>query len=217
MMKTSIIFDLDGTLLDTSPGIWESIEYATKELGYPRLTQEQLRSFIGPRLQDSFVRCCGCTEAQAEELTKVYRRRYSGGALLNAVPYEGIFAVCEALRQRGVKLYVATSKPEPFARQILEHFGFAPYFAAIHGADMAGKVTKTDVIRLCVGDTDPGACVMVGDTAHDARGAQAAEVPFLAALYGFGDRAETLQYPHIGAVEAASEIVPIILGEREVR
>ena len=210
-----VIFDLDGTLLDTSPGILESVQYATETLGYPELLTEQLLSFIGPPLPDSFIRCYGCDRAEAEHLTAVYREHYREGALLNATPYEGIYALCQELKKHGTRLSVATSKPQFFAQQILTSFGFDRYLDEIHGADFEGKLSKTDLIRLCVGEDAPAECLMVGDTEHDAKGAQAAGVPFLAVSYGFGDLHKMVRYPHIGISDTPLGVLKV-LHEREV-
>ncbi len=209
------IFDLDGTLLDTSPGILESVRYAAEKLGYPPLPQEQLLTFIGPPLKDSFMRCWGCDEEEAERLTAAYREHYRGGALLYAEPYEGIAGVLGALRQAGMQLAVATNKPQAFSERILRHFELDRCFHVIHGADFEGHLTKADLIRLCAADlgTAPGDCVMVGDTAHDARGAEEAGVPFLAVTYGFGfRRGEGVSFPYIGIADTPSELREFLNG-----
>lgn len=207
------IFDLDSTLLDTSPGIMDSVCYAADKLGYPQLPKETLRSFIGPPLQGSFMRYYGCDKEAAEELTAAYRENYRAGALLHATPYDGIFTLLETLRNEGLLTMVATSKPQPFAEQILRHFGFA--FDAIHGVDFAGKFGKADMIRLCVEDTGaaPSGCVMIGDTEYDARGAQEAGVPFIGVSYGFGDPAEMAKYPSIGIVGTPMDVLKILARE----
>lgn len=207
-----VIFDLDGTLLDTSPGILESVRYAIEKLGYPPLPTHTLLTFIGPPLRDSFVRCCHCGTEEAGALTESYRECYRAGALLNAKPYDGIFETCRSLREMGVKTAVATSKPQVFADRILRHFELARFFDFIHGADLDGKLKKSDIIKLCVKDSGalPAECVMVGDTEHDARGAEEAGVKFLAVSYGFGTLETMLQYPNIGVAKTAAEIVQII-------
>ena len=211
-----MIFDLDGTLLDTSAGIVESVRHAVARLGFPALSQKQFLSFIGPPLQDSFRRCCGCTEAEAEALTEEFRVYYSAGAVLNAVPYDGIEALCEALRARGVPLAVATAKPQAFSGPLLRHFGLDRFFAVIRGPALEGGLRKPDLIRLCVEDlgADAEKCVMVGDTEHDAAGAQLAGVPFLAVRYGFGDAEKMLRCPHVGVADTPGDILRI-LTERE--
>ena len=207
-----VIFDLDGTLLDTSPGIMESVRYAAEKLGYPPLTEEQLLSFIGPPLKDSFVRCYDCGMPQAEELTAAYREHYREGALLNAKPYDGMETLLEALKQRGLCAAVATGKPQAFSERILRHFGLERFFRVIHGSDMEGKLKKSDLIRLCAEDTGipRDQCVMVGDSEHDARGAREAGVPFIGVSYGFGNRDEMLRCPHIGFADKPMDVLRIL-------
>lgn len=207
-----VIFDLDGTLLDTSVGIWESIEYAVKKMGYPLLTQEQLRSFIGPPLTDSFMRCYGCDRVEGERLTAAYREHYRGEALLHAEPYAGVFTLCERLRGDGFRLAVATSKPQIFAERILTHFGFGKYLDEIHGADLAGWLSKADLIRLCAGEDRLN--FMVGDTEHDARGAWEARVPFIGVRYGFGNIGDMAELPAVGMASTPAEVYQIIQRER---
>ena len=202
-----VIFDLDGTLLDTSPGILESVEYAAKKLGYPQLSREQLLTFIGPPIHSSFIRWYGCDRQQAEALVAAYRENYRSGALLHAVPYEGIFELLEALKREGAKRMVATSKPQPFSEQILAHFGFA--FDAVHGVDFDGRLGKADMIRLCMAESG-AECVMVGDTEHDARGAAEAGVPFIGVRYGFGDSAEMAKYPMAGPAGSPADVLRIL-------
>ena len=202
------IFDLDGTLLDTSPGIVESVCFAAEKLGWPELPTDRLLSFIGPPLKDSFLRCYGCGEAEAERLTAAYREHYREGALLNARPYDDIFTLCEKLREAGCRLAVATSKPQVFAEQILRHFGFV--FDVVHGTDLAGKLKKPELIRLCMEETGADAGFMIGDTQYDARAAQEAGVPFIGVSYGFGDPDEMMKYPCIGTADAPLQVLKII-------
>ncbi len=208
-----VIFDLDGTLLDTSPGITESVCYAAKKLGYLELSEDLLLSFIGPPLKDSFVRCYDCGEKQAEALVAAYREHYREGALLNAKPYDGIKELLAALEGRGIFSAVATSKPQGFSEQILRHFGLDRFFRVIHGADLEGKLKKSDLIRLCAADVGAACsqCIMVGDTEHDARGAKEAGVPFVGVSYGFGNQAEMQRYPYIGIVEKPLDILRILV------
>lgn len=205
-----VVFDLDGTLVDTSPGIFESIKYAAKKLNYPKLSREQLLSFIGPSLKASFTRCYGCNDSDADRLTNIYRAHYREGSLLNARPYDGIIEMCEELVNAGIQLKVATSKPQEFAEQILRHFGFERYFSVICGADMQGKLSKADLIRLCVKEFDLSECVMVGDTEHDAKGAAEAGISFIGVSYGFGNLKEMLYYSHIGIAGNPLDVLQII-------
>lgn len=210
MQEKLILFDLDGTLVDTSQGIMECIQYAAEKLGYPELNEKQLRDFIGPPLKDSFMRCYGCDEEEAKRLMTMYRMHYREGALFHAKPYDGIIDLCKQLKNDGMTIGVATSKPQEFAEQILHRFGFDPYLDMIHGADMEGRLKKSDLIRLCMKDAGSQGGIMIGDTEHDAKGAQEAGAQFVAVTYGFGNREEMLSYPRIGVAKTTLEILEII-------
>jgi len=212
VLKKNVIFDLDGTLLDTSPGILESVLYSARRFGYPELSPGLLAGIIGPPLRESLIRCFGCGEKELEELVAVYRHYYSEKALFHAIPYEGVLDLCRCLSQTGdTILTVATNKPQALSERILKHFGFDQYISFIHGADLQGKLTKADLIRKCIYDSASDFQVMVGDTGHDAKGAMEAGVPFLAVTYGFGNQAEMLKYPHIGVAASPAEILQFVL------
>ena len=217
MTTKLVLFDLDGTLLDTSEGIVESVRWAAERLGWPALSQSQLLSFIGPPLTVSFRRCYGCDAEQAAALTAAYREHYREGAMFRARPYDGIVSVCETLLQRGCATAVATSKPEVFAKQVLQKFDMDRLFTVIHGADMGGSLSKADVIRLCLEELGaaPSECLMVGDTQHDAAGAQELGVPFLGVTYGFGNLSEMHTAPHVALVNAPLEILDVVFGKGE--
>ena len=210
-----VIFDLDGTLLDTSPGITECVRYAGEKLGYPSLSEEQLLSFIGPPLQDSFMRTYGCDRSQAEALTAAYREHYRKGAILKAKPYDGMETLLAALGQRGLCAAVATGKPQMYAEQILRNFELDRFFRVIHGEDLEGKLKKSELIRLCAEDTGVPCeqCVMIGDTEYDARGAKDAGVPFIGVSYGCGDPAEMAKYPSSGIVGTPMDVLKILARE----
>ena len=183
-----VIFDLDGTLLDTTEGILESAAYAARELGYPELPRETMLQFIGPPIQRSFMVHYGADEAAAQKAADVFRNYYKTRALLKAAPYEGIYGLCERLKENGVRMAVATYKREDYALELLRHFHFDRYCDPMHGADNLNVLKKEDILEMCI--REMGArkeeCVLIGDTEHDALGAQKAGVPFLAVTYGFG-------------------------------
>ena len=108
------IFDLDGTLLDTTQGVIECVENTAKEIGFPRKDMSELITFIGPPLQDSFQRVYGCDKDKADEATAIFRKFYSGGLMYHAKPYDGILEQCEHLKDAGVLLAVATYKKEEY-------------------------------------------------------------------------------------------------------
>ena len=134
-MIKALIFDLDGTLLDTSEGVVECARYAASELGQPLLPREELLDFIGPPLTDSFPKHYGFDEETTREAIRLFRQHYREGAVYKAKPYEGIFTLCDALHARGTFMAVATNKLEPMAQRLLDHFGFAVIAHKILSAD----------------------------------------------------------------------------------
>ena len=189
-MKKFVVFDLDGTLLDTSDGVVESAQYAARMLGSPRLPREELLDFIGPPLTSSFPKHYGYDEAVTAEAIRIFREHYREGAIFLARPYDGIFELCRRLKESGIPMAVATNKLESMARLLLARFGFNAWCDPIYGSDPDGKLSKADLIRKCIAafGASPGEVTLIGDTVFDAEGAAAAGVHFLAVTYGFGFR-----------------------------
>ena len=215
-MIKNVIFDLDGTLLDTSEGILLSVEHTIKILGYRELTQEQKLSFIGPPVQVSLKRLYGLSDEEAQKGADIFREYYKEEALLKAEPYEGIFKLCETLKSNGVRMAVATYKREDYARKLLKAKGFDKYCDPMHGADNNNVLKKEDIILMCIDEMGSAAeeCVLIGDTDNDAKGAMEAGVPFIAVTYGFGfaDVNDTKAFPCIGVAAAPMEIADTVLG-----
>lgn len=189
-----ILFDLDGTLTDPGLGITNSVMYALRKYGMEVPPRQELYSFIGPPLKQSFMRWCGFDEAEGEQAVKYYREYYRDKGLLENEVYDGIEDMLKALREKGKRLAVATSKPEEFAIRILEHFGLAQYFEVIAGDTLDFKRnTKADVIASALerlGVTDRSGVIMVGDREHDVIGAKAQDLPCIGVLFGYGSREE---------------------------
>ena len=118
-----VVFDLDGTILDTAEGILASVEYVVEKFGLPKLEKEILPSFIGPPIQDSFSKYYGLTENMLKAATTAFRDNYSSKTLLLAKPYDGIYKLFDYLSSRGIKIAVATYKREDYALKLLHHFG----------------------------------------------------------------------------------------------
>ncbi|MCQ2481964.1 MAG: HAD hydrolase-like protein [Clostridia bacterium] len=212
----AVLFDLDGTVLDTSEGILLSIEQTIEELGLKKIAEEDRFSFIGPPIEWSFEDKCGI---EGEALTKAcasFRDKYANYNILKAVPYEGIFDLMAALKVRGVKTAIATYKKESYAIGLLEHFGFNKYYDVVHGSDPKGELKKSDIIELCLkemGIDDYSEVLMVGDSKHDAGGAAAINVDFAGVSYGFGfgpGKAERIEdYPHVIYVDKPIDILKV--------
>ncbi|MCM1103060.1 MAG: HAD hydrolase-like protein [Clostridium sp.] len=215
----AVVFDVDGTLLDTSEGVLSSVRYTIEAHGLAPLSDRELRRFIGPPIQDSFAREYGLSGSILQELATTFRDRYKGGDLFKAVPYDGIFEVFAELKQCGIPIAVATYKREDYARRIMQHFGFDRYTDIIYGADHENRLKKADIIRKCLthaGVTEPKQAVMIGDSDHDAAGAQAIGLSFLGVTYGFGFRKaeEVLRYENaVGCAAVPAELIPYLKGQ----
>ena len=214
MKKNTVIFDIDGTLLDTTEGVLEAVKYAASTFGYQELTYDTLLNFVGPPMQDSFVRYYGCSREKAQEAANVYRSYYKERSLTKAVPYEGIFELCEELQKRGVKMAAASYKREDYAVKVLEYFGFDKFMASMHGADNNNVLKKSDIINLCFTETGASReeAVYIGDTVNDAVGASGAGVDFLAVTYGFGFKTpdDITPYPFIGVADRPLDILKLL-------
>ncbi len=189
-----LFFDLDGTLTDPGLGITNAVMYSLEKYGLPIPERQELYKFIGPPLTWSYQTYYGFSEEKSIEAVKYYREHYSVTGLFENEVYPGIPELLEKLRSAGKTLCVATSKPEKFAVQILEHFGLAEYFHHICGASFDGKIgTKHEVIEYALGrcgNPDRNRVLMIGDREHDILGAKASGLLSLGVLYGYGDRAE---------------------------
>jgi phosphoglycolate phosphatase len=185
-----VLFDLDGTLSDSAPGILSSLRYAFAANGLEPLDAHTERELLGPPFYESLPPLIG-GEEKLPGVIEAYRTKYADGGMFDTVAYDGIADVLTALRGAGVRLAVATSKPEHYAVPVVEHLGLAEYFASIGGDELDGSLrTKALVIdkvlrRLGVADPKDGV-VMVGDRAHDVLGAREHGIPCVGAGWGYG-------------------------------
>ena len=184
------MFDLDGTLTDPYYGITNSIIHSMKYYPDKRVpSREELRPFIGPPLADSYMKYFGLDEKQAREAVGHYREYYADKGIYENVLYPGVREMLAALSERGIKIYMATSKPEKFALTIAEHFGIVEYFDYICGSSMDGKfVEKKDIIAKIIEKENCGKkeTLMIGDTVFDIAGAVENEITAAGVTYGFG-------------------------------
>lgn len=210
-----VIFDLDGTILDTSEGIILSIKHTIDVMGLDKLSDTALSSFIGPPIQNSFERECGLVGEKQQEAVTTFREYYKTSAMFKASPYDGIYDTFQALSERKVMTAVATYKREDYAKSLLEYFEFNRFTHNIHGGDAENKLKKNDIINLCIFDSgiaDKSRIVMVGDTCHDADGAEQACIDFIGVTFGFGfkSKADAAKCKSVGYAEKAADILKYI-------
>jgi phosphoglycolate phosphatase len=181
-----VLFDLDGTLVDSAPGIWASVRAAATDLGLARPTPDQLRAMVGPPLQDGFATVLGVPPGDVDRAVAAYRAHYVAGAMLQVSVYAGIPELLDELTTGGAVLAVATSKPEPFAVRVLEHTGLLRAFASVHGATFDGAVRHKEQVVGAALAAHPGGRhpVLVGDRAQDVQGAAAHGLPCIGAGWG---------------------------------
>ena len=193
-MYDTLLFDLDGTIVDSSRGITNCAIYALEKFGITVTDRRELYRFIGPPLVDSFRDFYGFSDESAKAAVAFYRERYREVGMYENDIYEGIPELLESLRARGKRIFLATSKPEEFAKKILEYLKLDKYFDLIAGATFdRSRDTKESVIRyaLAEGGLVPDeTVVMIGDRLHDVEGAQAVGLDSIGVLWGFGSREE---------------------------
>lgn len=193
-MYNTILFDLDGTLTDSEPGIINSIEHALKKYDIEMKNKADLRKFLGPPLKESFKQFCGFSEEKAEQAVEFYREYFREKGIFENNVYQGVVELLEALKAQNKRLIVATSKPEPFTYRILEHFDLMKYFDFVAGSNMDNtRCKKDEVIAYALnscGITDLQSVVMIGDREHDIIGANKVGIASIGVLYGYGDLQE---------------------------
>ncbi len=213
-----ILFDLDGTLIDSGPGITKSVAYALDKQNIKVEDLTELYCFVGPPLMDSFMEFYQMTETQARKAVADYREYYRPKGMYDNKVYDGIPKVLEELKEAGKTLIVTTSKPEEMAKPILEKAGLAKYFELIAGSLMDEKRTKKsevidyalETLGLC--EQDKKRIVLVGDRKYDVLGAGSLGIDCIGVLFGFGSRKELEEAGAKYIAESEEEITTILLG-----
>ena len=210
-MSNTILFDLDGTLTDSGEGIINCASLALEHFGIPVPDRETMRVFVGPPLDKTF-REFGVPADRTDEAIRVYRSRYIPIGRFENTPYPGIRELLETLRDRGHRLFIATSKPEGMSVEILEHLGLAHFFTDICGATMDGsRSTKEDVIAyLFARNKGEGKILMVGDTVYDILGAKAHGIPAIGVAWGYGNVQEMTEAGAIAIAESTDELLALL-------
>ncbi|GAA1057865.1 phosphatase [Agromyces luteolus] len=212
---SAVLFDLDGTIIDSASEIMDSLAHMFTEMGVPVPDRETLRSYVGPPLLDSLRMTAGFSDVDAWEALNVYRDHYDDH-LLHSPVFPGVEGVLQAVQAAGLPIALATSKPESMARAVLAHTGLERYFTVIAGAsDDEERSTKADVVaealrRLDGLGLDTSDAVMVGDRGYDALGAAAHEIPTILVEWGYGSPAEAADA--IAVVHSADQLRALLVG-----
>lgn len=187
MDSAYVLFDLDGTLLDTSKGIINSVKDTIRHFGLTILDEDQLKVFMGCSIYDAFIRFF--PDSESSQLVSFFRKRYADNHFEEASEYDGIEMVFEQLHRKGVKIGVATFKREDLALKLLSKYSFFQYIDSISGSDAEGKLQKPDIIKNCLSllkTNNLNNVVMVGDAENDYKAAKDLGVNFIGVTYGYG-------------------------------
>ncbi|HEU0181045.1 HAD hydrolase-like protein [Agromyces mariniharenae] len=212
---STVLFDLDGTIVDSAADITASLAHMFSSLGLDVPSDDVLRSYVGPPLLDSLRLTAGFDDAEAWEALNVYRDHY-GEHFLRSPVFPGVAGLLERLHAAGIPIALATSKPESMARQVLDHAGLSQYFTEITGAsDDEELSTKADVVRealrrLQAKGIDTSNAVMIGDRGYDTLGAAANGVPTILVEWGYGSPAEAADT--IAVVHSTDQLRNLLLG-----
>lgn len=210
-----MLFDLDGTIVDSATDIMASLAHMFAKMGLPVPSDDELRSYVGPPLLDSLRMTAGFTDAESWEALGVYRDHY-GEHLLASPVFPGVAGVLERLHTAGVPVALATSKPESMARMVLDHNHLTQYFTVIAGAsEDEERSTKADVVAaalrgLQAAGVDTENSVMVGDRGYDTLGALANGVPTILVEWGYGSPAEAGDA--LAVVHSTDQLRALLLG-----
>ena len=211
MTKKAIFFDLDGTLTDSGEGIINCATLALEHFGLPVPSREEMGVFVGPPLDKTFIQF-GVPADKTQEAIDVFRSRYVVVGKFENAPYPGIHDLLAALKAQGHRLFVATSKPEVTALEVLAKFELTEYFEQIVGATLDGtRSHKADVLAYLLNQIDtPEHALMIGDTEYDVLGAAAHKIPTIGVAWGYGKVEAMEQAGAIGIAYTMEELFSLI-------
>ena len=212
-MKQLVIFDMDGTLADTSEGIFNSIRYTQKMMDLPEITYEQMLSHVGPPMEESYHRNFGLTGEKLQQAVKFHKEYAMQKGYRELKVYDGIIDLLNELRKNKIKTAVATLKAQSTAEKIADEY-FSDLFDIIVGADANAPKTKAQMLLECINKTQVKKenAVLVGDSIYDANGAAEAEIDFIAVTYGFGFKSdEQISAEHIAVAHKPKDFLLFIV------
>jgi phosphoglycolate phosphatase len=211
----AILFDLDGTLVDTSTGIYNCIRHTQNILKLPLISEEQMRSHIGPAPEESFNRSFGLEGKALKQAVNIYRQYAIEQGIYEAEVYNGIPELLTKLKQNDYLLGIATLKLEETTKKMMVYFHLLQYFDVIKGAHAERYLEKSDILIACITSLciEKYQCVLIGDSSYDAIGAKKIGIDFIGVTYGFGFKIfeDVIKYKNIGCMNNIEEIEKFIL------
>jgi len=193
----TLLFDLDGTLTDNFEGIANCIRYALTRMDVPLPSAEALRACVGPPLRETLPRLIGNSDsATTERALGFYRERYSELGWRENALYPGVPGMLADATRSISRVFLCTTKPQPFAERIVAHFGLAGFLSGVFGTSLDGRLDdKADLLAHLLGreDLEGADCLMIGDRRHDIRAARINGVRSLGVLWGYGSRVELME------------------------
>ena len=214
-MIKNILIDLDGTLTDPKVGITTSARYGLAKVGHPIADSENIDWIIGPPLKASLAKILNVDVHAdlAEQALLGYRERFSVTGLFENHLFDDVTSTLQELKKQGYKLFLATAKPEVYARQILQHFELLQYFDYPYGSELTGERTnKGDLIGYILEQEklEPTECLMVGDREHDIFGARRFGIETIAVEYGYGSKQELDEAQPKARIQTFAELLNVI-------
>lgn len=213
-MYETIIFDLDGTVIDSGPGVTHAVQFSLAKMGITVEDASSLKHFIGPPLYDSFQRYYGFDKTQQDRAIEYYRDYYEKKGVHENSLYDGIITVLETLKERNKFVALATSKPKNYAEQILSELKISPYFDLVCGASLDHSMReKIEILGDCIQKSgkEKSGMVMVGDRHFDVEGAQFHQIDSIGVLFGFGDLAEMEECKPTYIAPQPGDILKVVL------
>ncbi|MGN0614538.1 MAG: HAD family hydrolase [Porcipelethomonas sp.] len=208
-----VIFDLDGTIADTSPGIFNSVRYVRKMMDLCDITEEQMRSHVGPPMEESYSKNFGLSGDALRQAVEYHKEYALKQGYKEIEIYPGMFELLNELKDNNVKTAIATLKANETAQKIFIDTKLNGMFDFILGSDTSAPMTKAQMIERCVKEfgVEKSECVLIGDSKYDAIGAEEAGIDFIAVTYGFGFKeGMSIDYPNVGIASSCFNIIDLI-------
>ncbi|MBP1566276.1 MAG: HAD hydrolase-like protein [Oscillospiraceae bacterium] len=209
-----VIFDLDGTIADTSPGILNCIRYTQKMMNLPQISYEAMLSHVGPPMEESYNRNFGLTGSELKKAVSYHKEYAMENGYKELTIYPGIIELCDLLRKSNIYIAIATLKAQSTAIKIFENLGLEDKFDIIAGNDINTPKTKSQLLDYCIEkfNVSREEALLIGDSEYDAIGAYESGIDFIAVTYGFGfkNHEQASSYKNIAVCDDAESIKKII-------